>query len=128
MLTDTEIWYTCVVDWIKIRESIVHDVSDLFEMVIESKIRKLVRFDIISQQSQLSPLRSFNSLTFLKLKNNSECFPCLMWSIFIEKMMDVHEDECKVVDFFSSSRRFWCVYKNVDEIQEIDEERMIQLL
>lgn len=39
----------------------------------------------------------------------------------------MHEKKCEIVDLLSSPRGLWCVDQNIDEIQEVDEKRVIQL-
>jgi hypothetical protein len=43
-------------------------------------------------------------------------------------MMNVNKQQRQIVDFFSAARRFWGGDENVKKIQEIYEQRMIQLL
>lgn len=103
-------------------------------MVIESKIEVERSEDVFGSPLSINvsnvrlPFGCFNSLSLLKLENNSQCFSCLMWTIFIEQVMNVNEQQSQVIDLLSSPQRFWSMYEDFNEIQKIHKQRMIQLL
>jgi len=59
----------------------------------------------------LKTLSCFYPLSALKFHHDSESFSGLMWAKFIEKVMNMNEQETEIFNFFSSTRRVWTLDK-----------------
>jgi hypothetical protein len=63
----------------------------------------------------------------LQLDHDPQRLSGLMRAILVEQMVNVDKQQRQVVNFLCSTRRFWSMNQNIQEIQKVDEQRVIKL-
>ena len=78
-------------------------------------------------QMFLEPLCRLNPLPALHLHHDSEGFPSLVRAELVQQVVDVDEQQTQVLNLLRSARGIWTLHKQIQQVQEVHEERVIQL-
>jgi len=75
----------------------------------------------------VEPSGRLESLSLLQFHHHAQRFSGLVWSEFVQQMVNVDEEQIQVVHLLGAPRRLWVLRQQIEQVQEIDQQGVIQL-